>query len=149
MPAKSLDLVGFVLSRGAQIYGAENWRKCANPRRYLAALLRHVNKHLQGELVDPETGLPHLASVICNALFALELYMAGRHSEPMGGVYLAVVRRAKGSKAKRAKIVKRFRGGLGAFDSAWGWMREASKDGASYTIKTVDKDKKIGAFVSI
>lgn len=149
VPPKSLNYLGYVLSRGAELYGADNWRKCKNPKRYLAALLRHVNKHQQGELLDPETNLPHLASVAINALFALELYLAGGHSEPMGGVYLAVIRRSKGSKAKRGKVIKRFRGGLDAFDRAWAFYREASKDGAKYTIKTVDKSAVVGSSVAI
>jgi hypothetical protein len=43
------------------------------PRRYTAALLRHLAAREQGEVCDPESGLLHAAHMACNAMFILEL----------------------------------------------------------------------------
>lgn len=60
---------------GTKTYGSpDNWRK-VEPQRYWDALLRHVLAAWDDwQAVDPESGLPHLHHIICNAGF-LEQYM--------------------------------------------------------------------------
>lgn len=61
-----------VLTYGATKYAPEGWRKVPDARaRYTAALLRHLAAWRGGERLDPESGLPHLAHVACNAVFLL------------------------------------------------------------------------------
>lgn len=70
----ALTGVAEVLTFGAQKYETHSWQQVeGGPERYKAAMLRHLLAHSKGELVDPESGLPHLAHLACNALFILEL----------------------------------------------------------------------------
>ncbi|AFY63145.1 hypothetical protein GAP227_27 [Cronobacter phage vB_CskP_GAP227] len=63
-----------VLTFGAKKYEAHSWHTVAEGKtRYKAALLRHLTAHAQGEVNDPESGLPHLAHAACCSLFILEL----------------------------------------------------------------------------
>lgn len=50
----------------------ENWRK-VEPQRYRDAMYRHFLAYLSGETHDPESGLPHLWHMACNAAFLIEL----------------------------------------------------------------------------
>ncbi len=61
-----------VLTFGAKKYAPHNWQKVDNPReRYFAALHRHLVAWREGELLDPETKLPHLAHAACCVLFLM------------------------------------------------------------------------------
>jgi hypothetical protein len=74
LPWKALGSVVGVLEYGAKKYAPEAWRNVPGGKaRYREALLRHVIAYTRGEDLDPESGLPHLAHVVCNALFLLEL----------------------------------------------------------------------------
>jgi hypothetical protein len=51
---------------GASKYGRYNWRVAGvRASTYVAALRRHVSKWWNGEEIDPDTGVPHLANAIC------------------------------------------------------------------------------------
>ncbi len=71
VPFKSLDEVVKVLTHGANKYDRHNWRKI-DARRYQAAALRHISAHMQGELIDPDSGCDHLAHAICSLFFIME-----------------------------------------------------------------------------
>lgn len=72
-PAALLQ-VAEVLTFGAKKYAAHSWHTVSEGKtRYKAALLRHLTAHAQGEVNDPESGLPHLAHAACCSLFILEL----------------------------------------------------------------------------
>lgn len=59
-----------VLSHGAKKYGRMNWQKMNDPDDvYFSALMRHLVAYRNGELIDPETGEPHLAHAFCNIMF--------------------------------------------------------------------------------
>lgn len=76
IPARAELSMAQVLTFGATKYGPDNWRKVENAeQRYLDALMRHVNSHRLGELIDGETGLPHLAHAMCCVAFLLELQL--------------------------------------------------------------------------
>lgn len=62
-----------VLTFGCEKYEAHGWRKVDDrTARYYAALRRHLAKWRQGERLDPETGLLHLAHALCCLLFLLQ-----------------------------------------------------------------------------
>lgn len=66
-----------VLKFGANKYASWNWAKGISYTRLIAALLRHTFAILRGELIDPESGLPHINHVGCCWMF-LSHHMAVR-----------------------------------------------------------------------
>jgi hypothetical protein len=72
--AYALSTVVAVLTFGARKYEADSWRQVeSGQERYRDAMYRHLAAYEAGELLDPESGLPHLAHVATNSLFLLEL----------------------------------------------------------------------------
>lgn len=77
---------------GKHKYAAWNWAKGMPWSVPLACALRHLAKFQQGEDLDPETGLPHIAHAMCN-LRMLTLYATtypegdDRPKEWLEGVY--------------------------------------------------------------
>lgn len=67
----ALTCLAEVLTFGAKKYAAHNWRQGIPLSESLDSLLRHVNAFNSGEDIDPESGLPHMAHVMCNAMFIL------------------------------------------------------------------------------
>ena len=73
--ATPLKRVAEVLEYGARKYQPNSWQHVPNAKeRYEDALDRHLNSWKSGEVVDPESGLPHLAHIATNALFLLWFY---------------------------------------------------------------------------
>ena len=71
LPWRELWSVVAVMEFGAVKYGEDNWKTVPNgPRRYFDAAIRHIMAWRDGELDDPESGLPHLSHAICCLLFA-------------------------------------------------------------------------------
>jgi len=59
-----------ILGFGAEKYSANSWQDVPDAlNRYIAALRRHLNAIQQGEIIDPDSGLPHHAHMSCNAMF--------------------------------------------------------------------------------
>lgn len=77
LPVSALVAVAAVLTYGARKYQPNNWRKCPSRARYAGALLRHLFARMRGEVLDSESGLPHLAHAATNALFLLALEEEG------------------------------------------------------------------------
>jgi hypothetical protein len=67
----ALDELAKVLDYGTRKYNAYNWSKGLKYTRVIAAILRHTYLYLKGETLDPETGISHMAAVMCNAMFLL------------------------------------------------------------------------------
>ena len=70
LPFKQLEYVVQVMMFGAKKYSKDNWKHC-NPEDYKEACMRHLTTFFNGEWLDQESNLPHLAHLICNALFLL------------------------------------------------------------------------------
>lgn len=68
---KFIEGLANILTFGAQKYDANNWKLLPKDQlwRYKDSLLRHMNAYLSGELIDPESGMPHLDHVSCNIMF--------------------------------------------------------------------------------
>ena len=82
LPPKSIIEIGKVLTYGAEKYDAENWRKVDDlQNRYTSAALRHIFAHIDGEKLDEETGLSHLAPAMFCLLFKLEDELLGESEE--------------------------------------------------------------------
>ena len=65
----SLEGMVKVLENGQKKYGKDNWKKGLPVSEATESLLRHVFALLRGEQVDKESGLPHSAHILCNAMF--------------------------------------------------------------------------------
>ncbi len=54
-----------ILAEGAVEYGDDNWRKCTDQKRYIGALMRHVEAFERGEKIDPKSGHHTLLHAAC------------------------------------------------------------------------------------
>jgi hypothetical protein len=72
LPMHEVGQVVRVLTNAAtEKYSDENWKIVVEetPEKYFAAAMRHIVAWKEGEIIDPEYNLPHLAHAICNLLF--------------------------------------------------------------------------------
>lgn len=66
VPFECADDAVKVLTYGCKKYEADNWKRVKGARwRYLAAAFRHLVARAKGEILDPESGLPHTAHAVC------------------------------------------------------------------------------------
>jgi hypothetical protein len=70
LPIQCTEDIVRVLTFGSKKYADNNWQLVEKAgERYYAAVLRHLAAWRQGEITDPESGLPHLAHIACNITF--------------------------------------------------------------------------------
>lgn len=72
----AIEQIAMVLAFGAQKYDAHNWRKGIAYSRLIDAALRHLYAFADGEDLDPESGLPHIAHAGCCIVFLLGMMNA-------------------------------------------------------------------------
>ena len=73
VPPEIIEAVGAVMTHGVEKYGEYSYRS-VEPKRYRAALMRHICKWLKNPHgIDEDSGLPHLWHIACNVAFLLEL----------------------------------------------------------------------------
>jgi hypothetical protein len=65
----SIEPMVRVLMFGAQKYEPFNWQKGLKKDEILESMMRHIAKLMDGEMNDPESGLPHIGHIQCNAMF--------------------------------------------------------------------------------
>ena len=74
LPPKAIIEVAKVLTFGANKYDEENWKKLEDLQsRYTSGALRHIFAHMDGEDLDSESNVSHVAHAICCLLFKLEI----------------------------------------------------------------------------
>ena len=78
MPFNALASIASVFTYGAEKYSADNWRDGMRWRRMADAMLRHVGAWLEGEDLDDESNLPHLAHAGCCLLMLLGMVLSGK-----------------------------------------------------------------------
>lgn len=66
---KSIEPMVRVLEYGCKKYAKDNWKKGMPASQIIESMLRHTYKLLEGELVDPESGIEHVGHIQCNAMF--------------------------------------------------------------------------------
>lgn len=72
LPREALWRVAEVLGYGAQKYSKYNWRGGLEWTRVYGAVLRHLTAWADGEDLDGESGLSHLAHAGCGVCFLLQ-----------------------------------------------------------------------------
>lgn len=72
IPIETIDGIAQVLTMGAEKYGSNNWQNLDDgTNRCIAAFFRHFQAWRRGEILDPESGLHHLAHALTNLSFLL------------------------------------------------------------------------------
>lgn len=66
---KALEGLVRVLEFGSAKYGDYNYKKGFPRKEIMDSLLRHIFAILNGEEIDPESGLSHVAHIQANAMF--------------------------------------------------------------------------------
>jgi hypothetical protein len=66
---KSLEPMVKVLEFGANKYDDHNWKKGLDYVGVSESLMRHMFAWLDGEDIDPESGISHIGHIMCNAMF--------------------------------------------------------------------------------
>jgi hypothetical protein len=74
LPTGTVRSIIEVLEIGAKKYDVDNWKQVPDARtRYYDAMQRHIEAWWNGQKLDPEDGLHHLAHAGCCLLFLLWL----------------------------------------------------------------------------
>ena len=79
VPPYAMEQTSWVHKLGAEKYGPWNWREtgvCAST--YVNAILRHLNAWRDGESLDPESGITHLAHIACSANILMDAEVCGK-----------------------------------------------------------------------
>src|SRR6185295_6841615 len=70
-----------VLEFGAQKYARDNWKNGLDMDQILDSMLRHIFAIIDGQDIDPESGLPHIGHIQCNTMFYAHFRKKKLHEE--------------------------------------------------------------------
>lgn len=108
LPWRAIQQIVAVLEFGAAKYGADNWQRLPSARqRYFDAAMRHLLAWWDGERLDTESGLPHLAHAGCCILFLL---WADKDAKEAKAAMEATTLQAQRKKAHQADQEARYAG---------------------------------------
>jgi hypothetical protein len=80
-----MALVATALHNGRHKYGLTNWRHGgASASVYLDACLRHVMSYAEGQEVDPDDGVPHLAAAAACLAILIDSSVCGTLNDTRG-----------------------------------------------------------------
>jgi hypothetical protein len=71
----TLSAVANVMEHGAEKYSRDNWMLAEGDDidRYLDAAMRHLTSHISGDIIDADSGNPHLHNGITSLMMYCEL----------------------------------------------------------------------------
>ena len=81
LPSRPVADTVAVLTFGATKYGDRNWENGIVYSRCYAAALRHILAWWEGENLDTETGISHLAHAVCELMFLQEFEKTAKAKE--------------------------------------------------------------------
>lgn len=64
--------ISLVREYGIKKYGSKDTWRTTDPQDHLEAAIRHLYKHAEGETLDSESGISHLAHAASNIMFLIE-----------------------------------------------------------------------------
>ena len=73
VPMEIIRCCAAIRKYGVEKYHTPNSWVIAEKQRYVDAMMRHLLSYLEGDLVDEESGLPHLWHAACNMAFICEM----------------------------------------------------------------------------
>jgi len=73
VPVIALKRLAEVFTYGAKKYKPRNYIECKDPQEFVDALFRHLELYRDGEILDQESGLPHLGHLMCCASILLDI----------------------------------------------------------------------------
>lgn len=78
-PSTATAAGSVALLNGALKYGRTNWREAGvRATIYIDAILRHALAYLEGEDVDPDDGVDHVAAILAGAAILVDAKAAGK-----------------------------------------------------------------------
>lgn len=83
-PVEAMEVVCDVLEHGAAKYGPRNWEKGLPMCQLTASTMRHLKALERGEDLDPDSGLPHIGHIACNAMFLAHHHKTGKFEPETG-----------------------------------------------------------------
>ena len=113
IPPYALEQTAWVHKLGSEKYGPYNWRKtgvCATT--YVSAIMRHLNAWRDGEDLDPESGISHIAHIISSCNILLDAAHCGtlqddRNKKPVPNTFAAAVAKAEAVKDESVALDQR------------------------------------------
>jgi len=121
IPPHAMEQTAWVHKLGADKYGPWNWREtgvCAST--YVNAILRHLNAWRDGEDLDPESGISHLAHVACSANILMDAEYCDKLQDD------------------RNRAQKHVGGGI-SYEEDWGALDEEEEDPRAKLLKAFFK----------
>ena len=110
IPPYALEQTAWVHKLGSEKYGAYNWRKtgvCATT--YVSAIIRHLDAWRDGQDMDPESGISHIAHIATSCNILLDAGHCGtlqddRNKKPVLNTFAAAVAKAEAEAVKGASV---------------------------------------------
>ena len=93
-PMTATAMGSLALLEGALKYGRSNWRVAGvRVTIYVDALFRHIGAYFEGEDIDPDSGMPHLAHALACLAILVDADAAGKlvDDRQIPGGYRALV----------------------------------------------------------
>ena len=110
IPPYALEQTAWVHKLGSEKYGPYNWRKtgvCATT--YVSAIIRHLDAWRDGQNMDPESGISHIAHIVSSCNILLDAGHCGtlqddRNKKPVPNTFASVSANAAADAVKRASV---------------------------------------------
>lgn len=73
IPFHVLEILAEVMTTGLRKYGRMTWRREMDIPAYRDSLMRHIVAYMEGDVIDKDSGFPHLAHAMANVLILMDM----------------------------------------------------------------------------